>query len=153
MKETILKYAADGMTITKKPGGYTVFTTRTQHFDIYSLDELTDETFEAAIAKVKEREDSEAQFRESATANPVIAPYLKPESELDPFQLQLREDLRKRFMGKVTIEIGRGDRLMYDGKVAKGLLATRIRGDYETGLRYLTEEISRQILLEGKQTS
>lgn len=45
------KFIIDGLTINKTKDGYQVFTIPTQHFNISSLDELTDEKFEQEIQR------------------------------------------------------------------------------------------------------
>jgi hypothetical protein len=60
MKKEILKYLQDGISINGNPNdGYTVFTIKTQHFKISSLDELSVERFEKAISDFKIREELE----------------------------------------------------------------------------------------------
>ena len=63
MEKEILKYLQDGITINGNPNdGYTVFTIRTQHFKISSLDELSVERFEKAISDFKKREELENEL-------------------------------------------------------------------------------------------
>lgn len=58
------KYIVDGITINKsKDGHYRVFTIPTQHFNVKSLDEITNERFEQEIKRQKEYEkDSDELF-------------------------------------------------------------------------------------------
>jgi len=62
MKEEILKYIVNGITIDRCNNGYSVFTIPTQRFYISSLDELTPERFELAIKSLKERDDLEMEL-------------------------------------------------------------------------------------------
>ena len=63
MEKEILKYLQDGISIDGNPtDGYTVFTIRTQHFKISSLDELSVERFEKAISDFKKREELENEL-------------------------------------------------------------------------------------------
>lgn len=56
MEKEILKYLEQGISIDGNPkDGYTVFTIKTQHFKISSLDELSVERFEEAIAYLNSR--------------------------------------------------------------------------------------------------
>ena len=58
------KYIIDGLTINRTKGGYQVFTIPTQHFNISSLDELTDEKFEQEIQRQKQyQKDSSEMIR------------------------------------------------------------------------------------------
>ncbi len=58
------KYIIDGLTINRTKGGYQVFTIPTQHFNISSLDELTDEKFEQEIQRQKQyQKDSSEMVR------------------------------------------------------------------------------------------
>jgi len=53
------KYIVNGITINKTKDGYKVFTIPTQHFNITSLDDLTDERFEQEIERqLKYEKDS-----------------------------------------------------------------------------------------------
>ncbi len=45
------KYIVNGITINKTKDGYKVFTIPTQHFNITSLDDLTNERFEQEIER------------------------------------------------------------------------------------------------------
>lgn len=57
------KYLLHGITIEGSPiDGYRVFTTDTQWFKIYSLDELTNERFEDAIEQQKKYEKIMNQY-------------------------------------------------------------------------------------------
>lgn len=67
--KNLFKYIEDGITIDKTKTGYSVFTIPTQRFKINSLDELTPERFEVAIAAQKEYEDSVTKMFESYHAN------------------------------------------------------------------------------------
>ena len=59
----ILKYLQDGINIDGNPtDGYTIFTIKTQHFKISSLDELSVERFEKAILDFKKREELENEL-------------------------------------------------------------------------------------------
>ena len=63
MEKEILEYMQDGITIDGNPtNGYTVFTVKTQHFKISSLDELTVERFEKAIFDFKKRTELEDEL-------------------------------------------------------------------------------------------
>jgi hypothetical protein len=62
MKEEILKFIEDGINIRKCNEGYEVFTVKTQHFKISSLNELTEERFDKAIQELKERNDLENEL-------------------------------------------------------------------------------------------
>lgn len=58
MEKEILKYIEQGISIDGNPkDGYTVFTIKTQHFKISSLDELSVERFEEAIADLNSRDE------------------------------------------------------------------------------------------------
>ena len=60
MTKEILKYLEQGISIDGNPkDGYTVFTIKTQHFKISSLDELSVERFEKAISDFNKREELE----------------------------------------------------------------------------------------------
>ena len=53
------KYIVNGITINKTKDGYKVFTIPTQHFNITSLDDLTNERFELEIERqLKYKKDS-----------------------------------------------------------------------------------------------
>ena len=53
------KYIVNGITINKTKDGYKVFTIPTQHFNITSLDDLTNERFEQEIERqLKYEKDS-----------------------------------------------------------------------------------------------
>lgn len=57
------KYIVDGLTIGKTKDGYRVFTIPTQHFNVKSLDEITNERFEEEIKRQKQYEkDSDELF-------------------------------------------------------------------------------------------
>ena len=57
MEKEILKYLEQGISIDGNPkDGYTVFTIKTQHFKISSLDELSVERFEKAISDFNRKE-------------------------------------------------------------------------------------------------
>lgn len=61
--EKLLKYMEDGIDVRKNNNGtYTVFTIPTQHFEISSLKELTEERFEKAIEDLKKREEIESEM-------------------------------------------------------------------------------------------
>ena len=63
MTKEILKYLEQGISIDGNPkDGYTVFTIKTQHFKISSLDELSVERFEKAISDFNKREELENQL-------------------------------------------------------------------------------------------
>jgi hypothetical protein len=63
MNKEILKYLEQGISIDGNPkDGYTVFTIKTQHFKISSLDELSVERFEKAISDFNKREELENQL-------------------------------------------------------------------------------------------
>ncbi len=63
MSKEILKYLEQGISIDGNPkDGYTVFTIKTQHFKISSLDELSVERFEKAISDFNKREELENQL-------------------------------------------------------------------------------------------
>ena len=63
MEKEILKYLEQGISINGNPkDGYTVFTIKTQHFKISSLDELSVERFEKAISDFNRREELENQL-------------------------------------------------------------------------------------------
>lgn len=63
MNKEILKYLEQGISIDGNPkDGYTVFTIKTQHFKISSLDELSVERFEKAISDFNRREELENQL-------------------------------------------------------------------------------------------
>jgi hypothetical protein len=62
MKEEILKFIEDGINIRKTNEGYEVFTIKTQHFKISSLNDLTEERFNKAINDLKERNDLELEI-------------------------------------------------------------------------------------------
>lgn len=63
MNKEILKYLEQGISIDGNPkDGYTVFTIKTQHFKISSLDELSVERFEKAISDFNKREELEYQL-------------------------------------------------------------------------------------------
>ena len=63
MEKEILKYLEQGISIDGNPkDGYTVFTIKTQHFKISSLDELSVERFEKAISDFNRREELENQL-------------------------------------------------------------------------------------------
>jgi hypothetical protein len=63
MNKEILKYLEQGISIDGNPkDGYTVFTIKTQHFKISSLDELSFERFEKAISDFNWREELENQL-------------------------------------------------------------------------------------------
>jgi len=62
-EKEILKYLQDGINIDGNPtDGYTIFTIKTQHFKISSLDELSVERFEKAILDFKKREELENEL-------------------------------------------------------------------------------------------
>ena len=59
----ILKYIETGISIDGNPkDGYTIFTIPTQHFKIYSLEELTPAKFEEMIKKQEEYEKLENEL-------------------------------------------------------------------------------------------
>ena len=63
MEKEILKYLEQGISIDGNPkDGYTVFTIKTQHFKISSLDELSVERFEKAISDFNSREELKNQL-------------------------------------------------------------------------------------------
>ncbi len=62
MKEEILKFIEDGINIRKTNEGYEVFTIKTQHFKISSLNDLTEERFNKAIKDLEERNDLEREI-------------------------------------------------------------------------------------------
>jgi len=62
MKKEILKFIEDGINIKKTNEGYEVFTVKTQHFNIYSLNELTEERFNKAIKDLEERNEFERKL-------------------------------------------------------------------------------------------
>lgn len=63
MEKGILKYLEQGISIDGNPkDGYTVFTIKTQHFKISSLDELSVERFEKAISDFNRREELESKL-------------------------------------------------------------------------------------------
>lgn len=63
MQKDILKYIEDGISIDGNPkDGYTVFTLKTQHFNISSLDELKPEKFEKVIKQQKIRDKGTRQI-------------------------------------------------------------------------------------------
>ena len=63
INKEILKYLQDGIRIDGNPtDGYTIFTIKTQHFKISSLDELSVERFEKAISDFKKREELENEL-------------------------------------------------------------------------------------------
>lgn len=58
------RYLLSGIDISKRENGYRVFTIPTQHFEITSLDELTNERFEQEIKRQEKYEkDSSEMFR------------------------------------------------------------------------------------------
>ena len=62
MKE-LYPYIKDGIRIDGDPEkGYTVFTVKTQHFKVSSLDELTPVRFEEAIKEFKDRQKIEENW-------------------------------------------------------------------------------------------
>jgi hypothetical protein len=62
MKEEILKFIEDGINIKKTNEGYEVFTVMTQHFNISSLNELTEERFSRAVKDLEERNEWERKL-------------------------------------------------------------------------------------------
>ena len=57
------KYIVDGISIDKtRNGGYSVFTIPTQHFNIDSLEELTNERFEKEIERQKRYEKDSSEL-------------------------------------------------------------------------------------------
>ena len=57
------KYIVDGISIYKtRDGGYRVFTLPTQHFNINSLEELTNQRFEKEIERQKQYEKDSSEL-------------------------------------------------------------------------------------------
>ena len=56
------KYIIDGITINKKKDGYRVFTIPTQHFDIFNLDELTNDRFDLEIKRQEKYERNSSEL-------------------------------------------------------------------------------------------
>ena len=69
MKEEILKFIEDGINIKKTDEGYEVFTVKTQHFNVSSLNELTEERFNKAIKDLEERNEWERKLIHLAFTN------------------------------------------------------------------------------------
>ena len=62
MKKEIFKFIEDGINIKKTNEGYEVFTVKTQHFNISSLNELTVERFNKAIKDLEEQNEFERKL-------------------------------------------------------------------------------------------
>ena len=56
------KYIIDGIDISKRENGYTVFTISTQHFAITNLDELTNQRFEDEIKRQEKYEKDSSEL-------------------------------------------------------------------------------------------
>jgi hypothetical protein len=67
--------------------------------------------------------------------------------ELTEYQIEIRRRMRKAFPNAV-VEIARGDRLLVDGHIIKGLLVTDLRNrkNYEYDMSVYTEETQRQVI-------
>lgn len=68
------------------------------------------------------------------------------ESSLKEYQAEIVKRLQEMFVG-LNIEIGRGDRLMVDGRVISGFMVDDVRNlrDYDTDIKCFSGEIKRHI--------
>jgi len=78
----------------------------------------------------------------------VISDVIISTDKLTEYQLEIRTRLREKF-NDLHIEIGRGDRLVINGVVITGGVVihdVRDRKDYETDVKFFSDEIKRQYL-------
>jgi len=78
----------------------------------------------------------------------VISDVIISTDKLTEYQLEIRTRLREKF-NDLHIEIGRGNRLVINGVVITGgfvIHDVRDRKDYETDVKFFSDEIKRQYL-------